>query len=315
MINLAIVETRTQEKAAGATTPSVTEIQGRLVEFAWWMKKQGYSEYTIHSWTMILRGLARRGTNLLDPESVKEAIAQQNWKEGSKRQAVQAYDLFAANAKIQWDPPEYGQPQKLPFIPLETEIDQLIAGCSKKIATLLQTLKETGARVGEAWKLKWIDVDATNNTITINAPEKGGTPRIIKVSTKLIAMLNALPKTSDKVFATGLLPTQRYNFDRQRKKIAHTLQNPRLLQITFHTLRHWKATMEYHRTKDILFVKQLLGHTNINATLIYTHLIDVRSDEYHVRAAKTIDEAKELLEVGFEYVTDMDDIKLFRKRK
>jgi len=31
--------------------------------------------------------------------------------------------------------------------------------------------------------------------------------------------------------------------------------------------------------------------------------------------AKTIDEAKELLEVGFEYVTDMDDIKLFRKRK
>ena len=73
--------------------------------------------------------------------------------------------------------------------------------------------------------------------------------------------------------------------------------------------------MEYHRTKDILFIKQLLGHTNINATLIYTHLIDVRSDEYHVRVAKTIDEAKELLEVGFEYVTDMDDFKLFRKRK
>ena len=56
--------------------------------------------------------------------------------------------------------------------------------------------------------------------------------------------------------------------------------------------------MEYHRTKDILFIKQLLGHTNINAALIYTHLIDVRSDEYHVRVAKTIDEAKELLEVG-----------------
>jgi hypothetical protein len=56
-------------------------------------------------------------------------------------------------------------------------------------------------------------------------------------------------------------------------------------------------------------------HTNINTTLIYTHLIDVRSDEFTVRVAKTIDEAKELLEVGFEYVTDMDDIKLLRKRK
>ena len=44
-------------------------------------------------------------------------------------------------------------------------------------------------------------------------------------------------------------------------------------------------------------------------------LIDVGSDEYHVRVAKTIDETKELLEVGFEYVTDLDDVKLFRKRK
>lgn len=64
-----------------------------------------------------------------------------------------------------------------------------------------------------------------------------------------------------------------------------------------------------------MLTARVLGHTNINATLIYTHLINVRSDEYHVRVAKTIDETKELLEVGFEYVTDMDDIKLFRKRK
>jgi len=102
---------------------------------------------------------------------------------------------------------------------------------------------------------------------------------------------------------------------RQREKIAKMLQNPRLLEITFHTLRHWKATMEYHRTKDILFIKQLLGHTNINATLIYTHLIDVRSDEYTIRVARTIEEVKELLEVGFEYVMDMDGAKILRKRK
>ena len=34
-----------------------------------------------------------------------------------------------------------------------------------------------------------------------------------------------------------------------------------------------------------------------------------------VRVAKSLDEACNLLEVGFEYVTDMDDVKLFRKRK
>jgi hypothetical protein len=39
------------------------------------------------------------------------------------------------------------------------------------------------------------------------------------------------------------------------------------------------------------------------------------TDEFTVRVAKSLDEACNLLEVGFEYVTDMDDVKLFRKRK
>lgn len=94
------------------------------------------------------------------------------------------------------------------------------------------------------------------------------------------------------------------------------LQNPRLLKITFHTLRHWKATIEYHKTKSILHVKELLGHRNINSTLIYTHLVDFENpDEWVCRTAKTLEEAKELIEAGFEYVTDMDSFKLFRKRK
>jgi hypothetical protein len=38
-------------------------------------------------------------------------------------------------------------------------------------------------------------------------------------------------------------------------------------------------------------------------------------DEYHVKVAQTLDEATKLLEVGFEYVTDMDGAKIFKKRK
>jgi len=41
----------------------------------------------------------------------------------------------------------------IPFIPLESEIDQPIASCRKHTATLLQLLKETGVRIGEAAKL------------------------------------------------------------------------------------------------------------------------------------------------------------------
>ena len=39
------------------------------------------------------------------------------------------------------------------------------------------------------------------------------------------------------------------------------------------------------------------------------------NSEYLTRIAKTVKGARALLEVGFEYVTDMDGVKLFRKRK
>lgn len=49
--------------------------------------------------------------------------------------------------------------------------------------------------------------------------------------------------------------------------------------------------------------------------MIYTHLIDFKEEEHIVRVAKTVKEACQLLEAGFEYVTEVDGIKLFRKRK
>jgi len=73
--------------------------------------------------------------------------------------------------------------------------------------------------------------------------------------------------------------------------------------------------MEYHKTKDILHVKQMLGHKNIQNTLIYTHLSDFADDQFTCRVARTLREVEELIEAGFEYVTEMDDAKLFRKRK
>ncbi len=103
-----------------------------------------------------------------------------------------------------------------------------------------------------------------------------------------------------------------------RKRVAQKLKNPRLLQIHFHTLRHWKATMLYHQTKDILYVMKFLGHKNIECTLIYIQLEDAlfqQSDEWTVKVAETVDEAVKLGEAGFEYFTEMDDKKLFRKRK
>ena len=86
--------------------------------------------------------------------------------------------------------------------------------------------------------------------------------------------------------------------------------------ISFDTFRYWKATMEYHRTKDILHVMRVLGHKKIENTLIYTQLVDFEDeDDFHSATARTVKEAKEFVKAGFSYVCDIEGVKLFRKRK
>ena len=124
-------------------------------------------------------------------------------------------------------------------------------------------------------------------------------------------------KKSVRVFNTiNMYP----NLYTQRKRAAKKLDNPRLLKISFVTIRHWKGIMEYHRTKDILHVKQLLGHKQIQNTMVYINLENAvfnykRNDGFTVRVANNVEEACKLIESGFDYVTDMDSQKLFRKRK
>jgi integrase len=102
-----------------------------------------------------------------------------------------------------------------------------------------------------------------------------------------------------------------------RARVAEITKNPRLQRISFHTFRHWKTTMEYHKTKDILHVMRLLGHRNINNTLRYTQLIEVEDDEFITKVAKTVEEACALVEAGYEYVAEFreEGTKIFRRRK
>lgn len=147
-------------------------------------------------------------------------------------------------------------------------MDALIAGCGPKVSILLQLLKETGMRIGEALRLTWRDVDLERKVIILNEPEKNSNPRIFRISPRLMGMLNTLPKINERLFPTQYRALKA-NFEAQRKRLARKLNNPRLLRITFHTFRHWKATMEYHKTKDILHVKEMLGHKDIENTMLY----------------------------------------------
>ena len=305
-------EEKTKSGQAGATVHA--EIKGKIFDFLWYLKKEGYSTKTIDVYGKRLLQLAKC-CNILNSEEVKEFIAEkETWNSTTKLLTVEVYKAFASFLGIPFKPPRYQQQVKIPFIPLEQEIDALIAGCSRKIATILQLLKETGMRIGEAKSLEWTNIDLERGIITLNNPEKNSRPRMFKISSRLVGMLNALPKDKEGPFKGHITNLYR-DFELQRKSIAKKLQNPRIEKITFHTLRHWKATMEYAKTKDILYVMHLLGHKNIKNTLIYTQLVNFESNEYHFATAATIEEAGKLIQAGFEYVCHHNDIMLFRKRK
>ncbi len=60
---------------------------------------------------------------------------------------------------------------------------------------------------------------------------------------------------------------------------------------------------------------RVLGHKNIINTLIYTHLVDLENEEFVSKVARNLEDVCKLVDAGYEYVCEMNDAKIFRKRK
>jgi integrase/recombinase XerD len=179
-------------------------------------------------------------------------------------------------------------------------------------------MKDLGTRPIELTWLKVKDIDLEKGIVTITSA-KHCVGRTLKLKAQTLVMLNAyvlLKKIgqNDRLFPVDSGSISE-GYRRFRNKLADNLGDMSLKSIRLYDFRHFKATMEYHRTKDLLHVKRLLGHKDLRTTLRYTQLIEIEGDEYHSATAKTIQEAQKLIEQGFEYVVEIDGFKLFRKRK
>ncbi len=306
------LDTATETKTvAGERKIDTATAKGLLLQYELFLQKEGYGEKCRYN--NCIRILLNAGADPNDPENVKDVIAKKKVKDGTKMQMTYAYDAMVKMLKLSWEMPRYRQEETLPFIPDEKELDALILGAkSKRMAVYLQTLKETMADPSEGLRIEWTDI--SGNVITINHPVKGHYPRPIQVSNNLIAMLNSLPKDSERIFPTTYQNVAR-NYHPMRKHVARTLNNPRILKISLGTFRHWAATMTYHQTRDILLVKKLLGHKKIENTMKYTQLIQFKDSEYEVATAQTVDEAKTVISAGFEFIAEKNGIMLFRKPK
>jgi len=281
-----------------------------LAGYAVWLSIK-IRQTTIPSYLKRIVRLSKLG-DLDDTERIKTLICTSQVSEAYKQLLSDAYEYWVQYRGLVWVRPRFTREDKPILLPLEAELDALIANTKQKLSTFLQFLKETGCDSGEAWKLRWIDIGPKTVNIT---PTKNHLARTVPISDNLLSRLYRLPRENDRVFANENLDDYRNNYEQVRNHLAKKLDNPRIHQIAFKSFRHWKATHEYAKKKDILYVQWLLGHRRLENTLVYTHLVNFESDEYVCRMAKTPEECKALIEAGFEYVCDIEGVKLFRKRK
>ena len=306
------------ETEMDALRESKQEHKGEIIAFGWHMQKRGLSEETIKQRMYRLNVLVKKGADLQTAETIETILAVTKWSKANKKIFANCYKAYCNYKKIEWQPPKITVPNKEPFLPLEEEVRQLVAGCGKRTGTLLQLLFETGCRIGEASKLKWTEIDFKNNTLRVNCPEKGGNARTIQLSNELLAMLKALPKREDSYIFNPKTRTLSATFSKQRNRLAKKMQNPRLKQIHFHTLRHLKATTTYYKSGgDILKVKYILGHKRLDTTARYAHYQAFRNEEYTVRRPQTREEEDQLIQDCFQYVRYDEKHRepVYRKRK
>jgi len=81
-----------------------------------------------------MKTLARH-SDIYKPDSVKSYLARLNVTEARKEALVIRLNRFYRWKKMEWTPPRYRRIDKLPFIPLESEVDQLIAGFRSRTVT------------------------------------------------------------------------------------------------------------------------------------------------------------------------------------
>jgi len=278
------------------------------------MKNKGRSENTLYTTSQKLNQLGRN-TDLMNPEEVLTFIANHKVTNSTKNKLLDCYQNFCQVNEVIFQKPRYKYERKIPLIPTTENIYKIISASSQKYATLFTILEQTGIAPMELATTKRTDIDAEQGIINVQGC-KGHNSRSLKLK----------PQTADLLRAYLHKYTGEYPFPkskrigemwrRTRNRLAKEQNLPQLRQIPLRNLRHHYACKTYDRTKDILLVMQKLGHKKIETTMLYTQLITFNEEEnYTCKTATNIKEAQDLIEHGFEYVTELDGMKLFRKRK
>jgi len=157
--------------------------------------------------------------------------------------------------------------------------------------TMLEIFYSTGIRRAELCHLELSDVNTERRTLHIRKG-KGKKDRVVPVGARALAWVErylrevrprlCLDTRTQALFLTGYGGA--FNLDTVSRMVADWLKQagvPR--KGGCHTLRHACATHMLEHGADIRFIQQLLGHSNLDTTAIYTEVSIRQLQEVHAR--------------------------------
>lgn len=181
-------------------------------------------------------------------------------------------------------------PQKLPKVISLSEVEKILhSGLNELQSVIVELLYSCGLRVSELVNLKINDIDL--NSKYVRCFGKGSKERIIPIGKKAIEVLenyfpirnlvlkkNNLTTKSLLISDDGRLLNRQdiYSFIHARGKIINKNISP-------HTLRHSFATHLLENGADLRVVQELLGHSDVSTTQLYTHISKKRLKEVYFR--------------------------------
>jgi integrase/recombinase XerC len=155
---------------------------------------------------------------------------------------------------------------------------------------LMELFYNTGIRQAELVGLKEKHISKSNSSIRVLG--KGNKERVIPVSTQLMNQMQEYMLEKKRIFEAGddvfLLISARGN--KLNPKYVYNTVNKYLSLVTTidkkspHVLRHTFATHLMNSGADLNAVKELLGHSSLAATQIYTHNTIEKLKDIHKKA-------------------------------
>lgn len=163
------------------------------------------------------------------------------------------------------------------------ECEKFLAVCDEWEYPIYYTFLNTGMRNGELLNLEWRDVDFSRKKIKIREKDSWSpktNEREIPTNKGLFELLQQHKEKSDNgslvFYNRGGKPIEKHSLRKILIKLTKRCGFPEITKV--HTLRHTFASHLVMNGVDLPTVMKLMGHADVQTTMIYSHLADEHVD-------------------------------------